>query len=256
MATNHVAAAALTSPVVATGCTAPYTVRLAGNAADREAACRLRFEVFNLEMNEGLSRSYVTGLDQDAFDEVCDHLLVQSGSEVVGTYRMQTGSRAQHNLGYYSAQEFDFRPFEPLRARVLELGRACIHRDHRNFEVLTMLWRGIAQYASCHDARYLLGCSSIPSQDPCVGAAAYRELQLFLAPAEFQTVPVDKFRLPASCEATAGTKIPKLLRTYLALGAKICGPPAIDREFKSIDFLTLLDLETLNPRTRLRYFRA
>ena len=47
--------------------------------------------------------------------------------------------------------------------------------------------------------------------------------------------------------------IPKLLRAYLTVGAKICGPPALDRHFKTIDFLTLLDLETLSPPARERF---
>ena len=45
---------------------------------------------------------------------------------------------------------------------------------------------------------------------------------------------------------------PRLLRTYLELSAKICGPPAIDREFKTIDFRTLLDLEEIPARLRTR----
>jgi putative hemolysin len=45
--------------------------------------------------------------------------------------------------------------------------------------------------------------------------------------------------------AAESVKIPKLLRAYLTRGAKICGPPALDRQFKTIDFLTLLDLETM-----------
>jgi len=49
-------------------------------------------------------------------------------------------------------------------------------------------------------------------------------------------------------------KIPKLLRAYLTLGAKICGPPALDRNFKTIDFLTLLDLETLSELNWRRFF--
>jgi len=46
---------------------------------------------------------------------------------------------------------------------------------------------------------------------------------------------------------------PKLLRAYLSIGAKICGPPAVDREFKTIDFLTLLDLERISPTARARF---
>jgi putative hemolysin len=41
-----------------------------------------------------------------------------------------------------------------------------------------------------------------------------------------------------------------LLRAYLSLGAKICGPPALDTDFKTIDFLTFLDLEALAPAVR------
>jgi putative hemolysin len=44
-----------------------------------------------------------------------------------------------------------------------------------------------------------------------------------------------------------------LLRAYLAIGARICGPPAIDREFRTIDFLTMLDLQTLHPRVAARF---
>ena len=49
-------------------------------------------------------------------------------------------------------------------------------------------------------------------------------------------------------------EIPKLLRAYMSIGAKICGPPALDRHFQTIDFLTFVDLETLSPATRARFF--
>jgi len=124
-----------------------YRLRLAETAEDREAACRLRFKVFNIELGEGLQSSYRTGIDTDRFDRGCEHLLVEDRSEdnpakrIVGTYRMQTGETAARNLGYYSEQEFSFAPYEPLRAGILELGRASIDREHRTPEVLTLLWR-------------------------------------------------------------------------------------------------------------------
>ena len=73
-----------------------YSVRLAENSRDLQLAQRLRFDVFNLELNEGLDGAYLTGMDQDAFDEVCDHLLVceQESGNVVGTYRLQTAVMA------------------------------------------------------------------------------------------------------------------------------------------------------------------
>src|SRR6202008_400899 len=101
--------------------------------------------------------------------------------EIVGTYRLQTGQLAAANLGYYSEREFDFTPYEPLRCEMIELGRACVHVEHRNFNLLHLLWRGIARYAVEPHARFLIGCSSISSQDPADGAAVYRQLQRYLA---------------------------------------------------------------------------
>jgi len=51
--------------------------------------------------------------------------------------------------------------------------------------------------------------------------------------------------LSANDVSDEGAKIPKLLRAYLTIGARICGPPAMDREFGTIDFLTLLDLANI-----------
>ena len=223
-----------------------YAARFACTPADIAAAQALRFAVFNLELDEGLPESYGTGLDADPFDAVCDHLIVEdarSGS-VVGTYRMQTGARAGSALGYYSEQEFDFSPFERSRAEILELGRACVHRQHRNFAVLNLLWKGIAAYAQERGTRYLMGCSSLTSQDAAVGTAAYRRLLPHLAPPAWQTLPQRRWACAIDdCSLAAQPDIPRLLSAYLALGAAICGPPAIDRKFGTIDFLTWLDIE-------------
>ncbi|HSI57649.1 MAG TPA: GNAT family N-acyltransferase [Ideonella sp.] len=223
-----------------------FRVRLAESTADVQALQALRFEVFNLELDEGLLQSYDTGLDADPFDEVCDHLLVEDASDgsVVGTYRLQTGRRAAQALGYYSEREFDFGPFEPMRPQILELGRACIHRAHRNFAVLNLLWKGIAGYARQHGARYLLGCSSLTSQDAAVGAAAFQRLQPHLAPAAWRTRPVPAFACALATVSPEPPHIPRLLSAYLGLGATLCGAPAIDREFRTIDFLTCLDLHS------------
>lgn len=234
-----------------------YRLRLAETAAERMAACRLRFRVFNLELGEGLPESYVNGMDQDAYDAVCEHLLVEEKTtgRIVGTYRMQSGVTAWRHRGYYSAQEFDFGPYEGLRPRLLELGRACIDREHRSAEVLTLLWRGIAQYADHHGLRYLIGCSSVPSQDAATGWAMYHQLAPFLASAHLRTQPVAEYRLPAPLSDTAvpETNVPKLLKTYLAVGARICSEPAWDRAFGTIDFLTLQDMHELTPAARSRF---
>ena len=233
-----------------------YASRLAVRAEEIRAAQGLRFLVFNLELHEGLEQSFATRLDADPFDEVCDHLLVEylPTQEIVGTYRLQTGRIAATKLGYYSSQEFDFVPYEPLRNELIELGRACVHIDHRNLAVLGLLWKGIAAYAREREGRYLIGCSSLTSQDPLVGAAMFSELsRKHLAPAELRTVPRPEFACPLANETCETPKVPKLLSAYLSIGARICGPPAIDREFKTIDFLTLLDLQSLPARTVERY---
>jgi putative hemolysin len=261
-----------------------YRVRLAQTVEDRHAACRLRFKVFNIELGEGLESSYETGLDTDQFDLFCEHLLVEDKLErrIVGTYRMQSGITAARNLGYYSEQEFVFAPYEPLRSGILELGRASIDRDHRTPEVLTLLWRGIAQYAWDMGLRYLIGCSSLNSKDPAEGWQMYRQLEHYRVAPEFETVPTAAYACPteqegahaqpspcqpacesdrlvsqlpgdAAVQAPVQAKVPKLLKTYLAIGARICGPPAWDREFGTIDFLTLLDLQLLSHSARNRF---
>ena len=233
-----------------------YATRLARSLEDIRAAQSLRFQVFNLELNEGLEQSYATGLDEDPFDAVCDHLIVEHlpSANIVGTYRLQTGANAAENLGYYCAQEFEFACFEPLRAEMIELGRACVHPQHRNLVVLGMLWKGIADYAKVRGGRYLFGCSSITSQDPAVGASAYADLcRKHLAHPQWRTRPLAAYDCSLSQLAAEPVKIPKLLRAYLTLGANICGPPALDRQFKTIDFLTLLDLDALPLLARQRF---
>jgi len=257
-----------------------YRLRLAVSAEDREAAYKLRFRVFNIEMGEGLESSYQTGLDTDRFDDCCEHLLVEDRQEgnplrrIVGTYRMQSGETAARNHGYYSEQEFRFGAYEPLRPEILELGRACIHLDHRTPEVLMLLWRGIAQYACEMGLRYLAGCSSINSQNPAEGWQMYGQLSHYRVPPEFATEPTAAYACPnepGSAAAQPATlsnnrwqaehaallptpcKVPKLLKTYLAIGARIAAPPAWDRAFGTIDFLTLLDLRLLSASARNRF---
>ena len=252
-----------------------YRVRLAETEEDRIAACRLRFKVFNIELGEGLESSYETGLDTDQFDHICEHLLVEDKQQevpsrsIVGTYRMQSGTTAARNLGYYSEQEFIFAPYEPLRPGILELGRASIDREHRTPEVLTLLWRGIAQYANDMGLRYLVGCSSLTSRNPWEGWQLYRQLEHYRVSPEFETVPTPAYTCPSEQENAAaqtqlsesdsaatsaeGVKVPKLLKTYLAIGARIAAAPAWDRAFGTIDFLTLLDLKLLSSAARNRF---
>ncbi len=241
---------------VAPGARITYRTRLATSEADIQAAQRLRFDVFNVELQEGLSESWRTQLDSDRFDATCDHLVIEhiATGKIVGTYRLQTGEMAAAANGYYSEQEFDFTPFAPFRSEIVELGRACVHQDHRKGNVLDLLWRGIAAYTRERKARYLLGCSSLTSQDPALGHAMYARLAPeYLAPEPFRTSPLPAFALPDAEPLAVCPRPPRLLRTYLSVGSKICGKPALDREFGTIDFLTLIDLTALPAATSARF---
>jgi putative hemolysin len=233
-----------------------YELALAAEADDVRAVQRLRFEVFNLELHEGLPEAFVTGLDADEFDEACDHLIVRERETraVVGTYRLQTGRSAALHRGYYSAREFEFSPFEPVRDQLVELGRACVAADHRNQTVLGLLWKGIARYAHAHGARYLTGCSSLTTQDEAAALATYRQLAAScLVEPRWRTRPCAGWACAAHEGGAIALPVPRLLRAYLALGARICGEPAIDREFGTVDYLTWIDLEAL-PVAVLRRF--
>lgn len=237
--------------------TSLFRVTLAHSPDDLVECQRLRYNVFNLELGEGLSTSARSGLDIDPFDSFCDHLMVRDleSGKLVGTYRLQTGEVARRNLGYYGNQLFDFSAYDSIRREVLELGRACVHIDFRNIMVLHALWKGIAVYATRHDSRYLIGCSSISSQDEKVGVAMYDSLKAkYLVEPSLRTVPQPGHECRPTGASLEPGRPPRLFRAYLEISGRICGPPAIDREFKTIDFLTLVDLANLPDRVRTRFF--
>jgi putative hemolysin len=235
-----------------------YEVRFARTREELEAIQRLRFEVFNMELGEGLAESAVTGRDVDAFDETCHHLMVTdlASGAVVGCYRLQTASMADANIGFYSATLFDLASMPADAARQsIELGRACVASAHRSTVVLFLLWKGLAMYITHNRMRFLFGCCSITSQDPAEGSEVLRYLEErgHMHP-EWRIQPVPDKACPLVEVARAASKVPKLFRTYLRYGALACGPPAIDREFKTIDYLVVLDVKAISRRTFEMFF--
>ncbi len=232
-----------------------YRLRFARTEADLEAVQRLRFEVFNLELGEGLAESYVEGLDRDPFDAQCQHLMViaEPSASVVGTYRLQLPEAAERGIGFYSATEFDLSALPgEVRSQSVELGRACVAREHRSRNVLFLLWRGLASYVLWNKRRFFFGCSSLTSQDPDLGLATFHWLarkghvhtSIHIPPrSEFECRPNG---MPLDSKAV---EIPTLFAIYLRYGALVLGPPAIDRAFGTIDFLTLLDVSAVDRKT-------
>jgi putative hemolysin len=238
-----------------------YLVRFARNTEELEAVLKLRFEVFNLELGEGLESSFRTGRDRDQFDATCHHLMVvdKRTTNTVGTYRIQTIEMAGGAAGLYSSGEYDLSslPTDFLHESI-ELGRACIAREHRNRQVLFLLWRGLAQYLVSERKRFLFGCCSLTSQDPVAGRQVLNYLAthnylhstlMVQARPGYQCVALDAEPLPPD-----EVKLPKLFATYLGIGAKVCSVPALDRRFKTIDFLVVLDVLELDARSRRMFF--
>ncbi len=234
-----------------------YCARFVQDPAELDDVLRLRYQVFNLELNEGLDSSHASGKDEDPYDASCHHLVVchRSTGAIVGTYRLQTRSMADAHRGFYSASEFDLSALPAsFLDQAVELGRACIGRDHRNRRVLYLLWCGLLKYVLHNRKRYFFGCSSLTSQDPADAARmlSYLQQRGHMMP-ELDVAPMPAHRcleegdLP---EPDGVVVVPRLMQLYLNYGARICGRPAIDRQFKTIDFFSVFDLERLDPQTR------
>src|SRR5687768_15665409 len=142
---------------------ADFEVKIATEKSEIEQAQRLRFEVFNLELNKGLKSSYGRGLDVDEFDAYCDHLLVRDlkSRDVVGTYRLMRSSQAREHIGCYSEKEFDLAQIKLLDGELMELGRSCARKDFRDRALIPLMWDAIAEQVKRYQVRYLFGCGSL-----------------------------------------------------------------------------------------------
>jgi putative hemolysin len=240
-----------------------YSVRFARKAEELDAVLRLRFEVFNLELDEGLDSSFLTRRDEDEFDATSHHLLVaeRAGGRAVGTYRLRTTDTDVESRGFYSAGEFNLACLPPqVAGESVEIGRACIAREHRNTQVLFLLWRGLAAYLKHNRKRYFFGCCSLAGTDAGEGLRAldYMERGGHMHPT-FYVPPRAGFECGGDTgEARGGGEppIPKLFRSYLRFGARVCGPPALDRAFKTTDFFVVFDANEMDAKARRLFFEG
>lgn len=223
------------------------------------AAQRLRHEVFAGEMGARLSTP-LPGHDVDLFDDFCEHLLVrdESTGQVIGTYRVLTPAQARRVGGTYSDTEFDLTRLRDLRERMVELGRSCVHADHRHGGVILALWGALAAFMQRNRLDTMIGCASIPMWHQGVtsgdaAASIWRQVSAtHMAPIRFHVQP----RLPLPVERLDGSldvEPPALIRGYLRLGAKVLGAPAWDPDFNTADLPMLMRLEDLPGRYR-RHF--
>jgi len=248
-------------------CSTPtFEVKIAETLQEIEAALRLRFEVFNLEMKEGLQSSFETGFDSDVYDTFCDHLIVKeiSSGAVVGTYRLLPQKKADHHIGFYSENEFDMTLFKSFPGQSLELGRSCVAKAYRSLAVINLLWTGIARYLENHAITHLFGCASFHTSNVKEMAAAFAYLKLYhSAPNKYHVTPLPRcamdlpFQFLTSNEIKESyKKFPPLIKGYLRLGAMICGEPAYDKEFGTVDFLIVLEKEQITNKYKDHYISA
>lgn len=245
-----------------------FTIKFAETLKEVEEAQRLRYEVFNLEQGKGLQSARSEGMDKDEFDEHCLHLLVieNSSAKVIGTYRLHLGTIACSTKGFYSAREYEMHGIDGIAKESLELGRSCVSAKFRTGSAVALLWSGIAELMKRAKLRYMLGCVSLEETDPSVGWAIYEHLLTDGRLCSFLSgIPRPEYTLPPPDENRVKELladknkllkyIPPLFKGYLRIGCKICGNPAFDSEFGTIDFLIIVDVRTV-PERYLRHFSA
>ncbi|WP_372658246.1 GNAT family N-acetyltransferase [Hydrogenophaga sp.] len=223
----------------------------------------LRYQVFANEMGANLPQT-LPGHDVDLFDDFCEHLLVRDAEsqQVIGTYRVLTPAQARRVGSTYSDTEFDLTRLRSVRERMVELGRSCVHKDHRHGGVIMALWGALAEFMVRNQLDTMIGCASIPMQHQgphgVVGgghaaASIWRQVkEKYLAPIDYHVLP----RLPLPIERlddSLDVEPPALIKGYLRLGAKVLGPPAWDPDFNAADLPMLMRINDLPPRYRKHF---
>jgi putative hemolysin len=241
-----------------------FIVKTADSGAELEECLRLRFEVFHREYQ---NKKRKTGIDIDKIDLICDHLVIKEKAtgRVIGTYRMNS---SRYTSTFYAATEFKIDELLALPGNKLELGRACIDRNNRTGAVISLLWRGIFEYARLTETRMVFGCTSVKTVEPLqIGLVTKHISENVPIEDEVRVVPLKKFRVPRLNRMLEyvesnpyeyrkdeiAAMLPALLLSYLNLGAKVSAEPALDRDFGCIDFLTILRFDDLSPAMKVKY---
>ncbi len=235
----------------------PLVARLAGSPDRIEAAQRLRHRVFAGELGAHL-RQGEDGLDRDLFDPYCSHLIVEDEStgEVVGTYRMMLPEQAVRAGCFYIDSEFFMDRLRPIRGRLVEIGRSCVHPDYRSGGVIMLLWAGLGELLGRMRHRYVIGCASVSTADGGHYAASlHRQLAaVHGAPEEFRVFPKDRLPVEALGHGCP-VLVPPLVKAYLRAGGQVIGEPHRDRDFDCADIPMLLSIERLDDRYARRFVR-
>jgi putative hemolysin len=244
-------------------------VRLATTEAEIVASQNLRYQVFYEEMaahpTEQMAREK---RDFDDFDPLCDHLLVFDHSRgddprnsVAGTYRLIRRSAAARHGGFYTAAEYDISKIITLDGEILELGRSCVERDHRNRPTMQIMWRGITSYVHHYNIVMMFGCASLPGTDIDALAEPLSYLHHFhMAPEIFRPrslpsryVSMDQMAADAIDKRASLSGLPPLIKGYLRLGGFIGDGAVIDEQFNTTDVCVLVKTDLVTEKY-IRHF--
>ncbi|MGL5138945.1 MAG: GNAT family N-acetyltransferase [Beijerinckiaceae bacterium] len=245
-------------------------VRLATTRKEIRKAQRLRFKVFYDEMSAKANpAAMLTRRDKDAFDRVCDHLLVidhafKSGPlkrvkpKVVGTYRLLRQSVAESHFGFYTASEFDIGSLVRRHPgqRFLELGRSCVLPAYRTKKTVELLWQGIWAYVLHHKMDVLFGCVSFEGADPKKLGQELAFLHHNARPSvewDARAVPSRRVDMNLARKEDIDmrrtlTALPPLVKGYMRLGAKVGDGAVVDRQFGTVDVLMILRVADIDPK--------
>lgn len=236
--------------------TPKYILKTANTFPEFKMFFSLRHSIFTDEYG---AKTKSSRYDFDEYDALCDHLIIidRSNDKICGYYRMISDVFSH---SFYSESEFNIDKIKELNGNKLELGRACIAKDHRNGQTISLLWKGIGEYAKSLNCRYIFGLSSLSTDSLLLASAMY-----FYFENNNQTtyIPLARakgdYKVSLVVENLGDTnnideEIPNLLKMYIAAGSKIVGYPAYDRDFNCFDFLTMLDLNEVSASFKRRYF--
>jgi putative hemolysin len=224
------------------------SVRLARTAEEIDAARKLRYEVFNLELGEGPASAFRSGREYDEFDSDSEHVIIVDRilQRVIGTFRLRTYEIAKTIEGFYSSRQFDLSTLpQEILAHAIEVNRPCIARTHRNTEAQILLLKGLGVSLLQKNKRYLFGSLSLSTRDPMQAGRIFDQLNFerYLHPqVRLMPKPGSKcFWYKASDTNGNAIAISSWIRTCLQFGAQLCGPPAINRQFRTIELPFFLD---------------
>ena len=235
-----------------------YTIKIADTEAEVDAALKLRYKVFKEEL--GRDFKFDDEKEKDRYDDQSHHLIVINNEDqsIIGTYRLQTYEMAQDGHGFSSEEKFHI---ENLQANVLqnavEVGRACISKEHRSGRILFFLWKGFAEYLTHFKKRYLFGYAALDNTRIDVAMNTFHHLKSegYLHP-EYQIEPKESYKIKGykKPDLPGEIDVPPLLRNYLDVGCHICGEPSFYEKNKLSHFIILLDVENISNRVKKLFF--